>query len=445
MTENSEPLFSQEAEQALVGAALINPGILTVLDIQPGEFYIHRLRWVWEAFERLSKSSSGIDLVTVVEELDRMGKSAEVPLGYLAGLITSTPSSLGAEDYAGIVRNYARRRSWRDLANQVARYAFDMDTDLEQKAPAIIDGLLQAVQSKGSAEHISKYTRSVLDQAIERMENPQDLFGIPTGFKDFDEITGGLQPGEVLYLSGVPGVGKSILAMQMAFQMAASGHPGVIYSMEMSGSQVVRRRLSEISKIKLRLIQSGKFDPTFLTKLVEAAQKMDQLPLYLSEDTQWTTSSLRADLARLKNQHHVESFVIDYAYLLKDGQGLSENDRTGLISAQLKSIARSMNLSGIVIHSLRKEGMSGAPGGQDLRGSGQQFYDPDLLLFLTENKDEKNVVICSFGKGRELENPKQSFRLVKIPGFPALGDYMPAARAGGMERKSWAYEQSMLD
>src|SRR4030065_2032866 len=120
MTDNTEPLFSQEAEEALIGSVLINPGILSLLDVQSGNFYIHRLRWIWQAFERLAGRGEGIDFVTLAEEIERMGKTGDVPQGYLAGLINATPSSLEAEAYAGIVRDYSRRRSWRDLPNPIA-------------------------------------------------------------------------------------------------------------------------------------------------------------------------------------------------------------------------------------------------------------------------------------------------------------------------------------
>ena len=148
----------------------------------------------------------------------------------------------------------------------------------------------------------------------------------------------------------------------------------------------------------------------------------EKLPLYLSDSVHWTTASIRADLARLKIQHGVQWFVLDYAYLLRDGAGLSENDRTGMISSYIKAITRSLNMAGIVIHSLNKAGMGGGlPGGENIRGSGQQFYDTDLLMFLVKS-EIPNTVTCVFGKGRELENPKQAFELRKLEGFPALAN-----------------------
>jgi replicative DNA helicase len=287
--------------------------------------------------------------------------------------------------------------------------------------------LLAAVQSDGAAVHISTYTSQVLDEAALRRESPADVWGIPTGFTDFDHITGGLQPSEILYISGEPGMGKSILAAQMGFQMAENGYPGAIYSLEMPGKQVVRRRFSFLSKIQMRAIKTGKMTDEEYSRLLDSASRYDQLPIYMSDSVMWTTASLRADLARLKAQYGVTWFVLDYAYLLQDGRNLSENDRTGLISAYLKAICRSLNLAGIVIHSLNKDGMSGSdrgktvPTGQNLRGSGQQFYDTDLLLFLVRS-EQTNSITCVFGKGRELDNPRQAFELHKFTEYPALAN-----------------------
>jgi hypothetical protein len=131
----------------------------------------------------------------------------------------------------------------------------------------------------------------------------------------------------------------------------------------------------------------------------------------------------------------VEWFVLDYAYLLQDGRGMSENDRTGIVSARMKGICRSMNMAGIVIHSMNKAGIGAAvPGMTSVRGSGQQVYDTDLLLFLVKGETE-NSVMCIFGKGRELENQKQAFELIRLPGYPALGDASPVHGGNDKERQ----------
>ena len=416
-------LFSREAEEAVVGSVLINPVVFTTLGLEPGHFFIQRHGMICQAFNRLYSSGVSVDFITLTDELERSGKLNEVGgSAFITSLVNATPTSLHAEDYAKTVKDYAHRRTWKRVAERIAKLALDRDSDLEVEASGVVDELLNAVQAEGAAVHISHYATQVLEEAMERRNDPKDLWGIPTGFTDFDNITGGLQPSEALYISGEPGMGKSIMAAQMGFQMAKGGYPGAIYSLEMPGAQVVRRRASADSKVMTRTIKTGKMDDGQFADFLKVVEGYESLPLYLSDSVHWTTASIRADLARLKIQHGVQWFVLDYAYLLRDGQGLSENDRTGIISSYIKAICRSLDIAGIVIHSLNKKGMSGGlPGGQDIRGSGQQFYDTDLLMFLVQS-EIPNTVTCVFGKGRELENPKQAFELRKLEGFPALAN-----------------------
>lgn len=419
----SDPeLYSVEVEENLVGAVLIQPGIFASLDITADHFKIHKHRFIWQAIDRLHRRGDPIDITVIIDELERMERlNAVGGPAYLTALANRTVSALNAEAYAKTVKNYAMRRAWLDIGSKMAKIAGNMEASLDHEASGIIDAMLKAVATDGAAVHISKYTGQVLDETMLRRIDPSDIWGIPTGFKDFDDITGGLQPSETLYISGEPGMGKSIMAAQMGLQMAKAKHPGAIYSLEMPGRQLVRRLLSAETKIFTRKIKSGKIDDSEFDSILKEIERFDDLPLYMSDSVHWTCASLRADIARMKAQHQVEWFVLDYAYLLQDGRGLSENDRTGFISAQLKAICRALDVAGIVIHSMNKAGISASlPGMTSVRGSAQQVYDTDLLLFLVEG-DNQNEVRCIFGKGRELENPKQAFTLVKLPGYPKLG------------------------
>jgi replicative DNA helicase len=423
---NPEDLFSREAEEGVLGAVLINPVEFTTLGLEPAHFFIQRHGFIWKAYTRLYSAGAAIDFITLGDELERAGQMDEVGgAAYIAGLVNRTPSSLHAADYAATIKDFSRRRAWRNTAGKIAKLAFDKDSDLEVASGDVIDELLRAVSVEGAAVHVSEFAARVLAEAYERKENPGNIWGIPTGFSDFDNITGGLQPGEVLDLSGEPGIGKSIFAMQAGFQMAEAGEPGALYSIEMKGEAVVRRRVSHDSKVKTRAIKSGYMDDAEFAAFLQAMEAYEGIPLYLSDAADLTTAAMRADLARLKIQHGIRWFVVDYAFLLRDGAGLNDTERTGLVSSRLKTICRALDLAGIVIHSMTKEGMNSLiPEGQHIRGSGQIFYDADLLLFMMEDK-MKNVVKCVFGKGRELEQPKAYFDLVRLPGFPALADAAP--------------------
>jgi len=424
-TQESKPeqLFNIDAERALVGAALINPGCMASLDITHQAFYLRRHGHVWRALEKLHNDGIEADILTVMELLERSGKSEEVGgMPYLLQLINDTPTSISADNYARIIKNYAQRRAWKILAGRIAKAAYDTNIKLEEEAAQVINDLLNSVSTDGAAEHISNYADQVFSETLDRMNNPRDVWGIETGFKSFDKATGGLQTGEVLYLTGEPGVGKSIFVMQMALQMATNGTPGAIYSLEMPGTQVVRRLLSYLAKVKTKQLKAGTIDPDDIPRIEKQILELHDIPLFMSDSVGWTTTAMRADLARLKVQHGVRWFVLDYAYLLKDGAGMSENDKTGFISAQIKGICRSLDMAGVVIHSLRKSGLSGNASGADLRGSGQQFYDTDVLLFINKVEGNDNMIRFTFGKGRELENPRQFFELRRVPNAPAFAE-----------------------
>ena len=234
-------------------------------------------------------------------------------------------------------------------------------------------------------------------------------------------ITGGQHPGEVTLLSGVAGLGKSILAVQMAMGMSKHS-PGVIYEMEMGETQTVRRSVSNESRIDNRRLRNGKIggDWDVLTKAISA---LENLPIYISDSTSWTTASLRADLARLKALYGIQWFVVDYLGLLQDSFGTAkEYEREGYISKSLKAICKDLDLAGIVIHTMTKAEMgSDQPSLAGMRGSALIGYDADIVVYLLEDEVDKEAVQLFFVKFRE-DVPDRYIRLKKDAGFPAFKD-----------------------
>jgi replicative DNA helicase len=224
----------------------------------------------------------------------------------------------------------------------------------------------------------------------ERHAHPGGVWGIPTGFKDFDILTGGLQLTELLLVAGQAGVGKSILIMQMAQQIAEQKYPGALYSLEMLGRSIGVRALSAASGIPSRTLKSGGMTDDQWPQFARAVEVQESFPIYMSDNEFWTTAGLRADLARLKRQANIQWFMVDYSYLIADGQGiLNETERTQLVIAALKGICKSLNLAGIVIHSLNKLG--------ELRGSGQIKYEADVVLNVTmPDEMHPENIRCSF-------------------------------------------------
>lgn len=422
---------SIEAEKTLLGSILLDPSVLTRMELDPDDLYLERHRAILRAVHQVQKDSMTVDVISVGNEL----RKCQQDDGYLLELITSTVSSIGAESHADIIRDKAVRRRLIQLANELATAAINESSSLDQLSGDIIRRLLDMASTRNGAVHIEQIASRLYDEVMYRVQHPEDVWGIPSGLKSFDEVTGGFQPSELMILSGEPGVGKSRLAMQMAAGMATHT-PGAIYSLEMTSVSVLRRLVSGHGQINSRNMKTGAMNERDIMVFNQAIEHFSQLPVWISDAAGWTTTAMRADLARLRAQHGIGWFIVDYLFLLKDGAGLDEIARTTQASNGLKYICRDLGLSCIAVHSMNKAGIAqkGAPGQESLRGSGQVIYDADLIAFLTklENDlpgefipaaDKERIRILWFGKGRELDNPKKYIKLVQKDGFPSFYEY----------------------
>jgi len=404
-----EAIYSPEAEKALIGSILINPELFKSIDIQPNDFYNSTNREIWIAFQSVVFDEMDIDLLTVTQKLNKKTD--------LAKFVIDVPTSLNAEYYAEIIRENSRRRALVALAGEIAKCAYDKNSKLETEIPAFMTQLVSGSMKHNGAEHIAGALSKLYSEVQEMSSHPKEIWGIPTGLYDYDILTGGQHAGELTLLSGKPGLGKSILVMQMAVGMAKS-YPGAIYEMEMGDTQVIRREVSNVSKIPSRTLKSGNLKNDDWENFVKSIAEIEKLPIYLSDNTGWTTASLRADLIRLK-QHGIKWFVVDYIQLLRDHYGKDDSERIGFISIALKNICKDLQLSGLVINSMVKSEMESAtPGLSGMRGSGQLVYDADVIIYLVEDQD-KNFVKLHFSKFRE-DTPERFIRLKKDNEFPAF-------------------------
>lgn len=407
----AQPIYSREAEESIIGAVLINQSVFKTIDLQPEDFYTTIYGDVWRAFQKITLESGTIDILTVKEKLG--GKVDALKL------IANVPSSLHAKHYAEIVREKARRRQLVLLASDMAKSAYNQEGDLEKEIPEYMTRLVNSAKIVNGAEHISKALAELYDEIKERAINPQDVWGAPTGFIDYDLMTGGHHTGEMTLLSGKPGLGKSIIAIQMAIGMSKHS-PGVIYEMEMGETQTVRRSVSNESKIETRRMRNGSMEDDDWDVLAKAIASMETLPIYISDHTGWTTASMRADLARLKAQQNIKWFIVDYLYLLQDQYGNNDYERLAYISKSLKNICKDLDLAGLIIHSMTKAEMnSDTPSLVGMRGSGQIAYDADVAIYLIEDEIDKENVKLYFVKFRE-DIPDRYVRLKKDTGYPAF-------------------------
>jgi replicative DNA helicase len=449
MTEPHPFPHSREAEEALIGSVLVDPETIRVLDILPDDFYLLPHRSIWQAFRRLEQRSIAIDFVTVVDQLRSSGELENAGgESYLVRLINACATSLHAEHYAEIVKDKAYRRSMLKTASDIAKAAYDNDNDPQAAVNQSFTELITNERVGRGAVLVEEYAALCFDEIDARANDPREVYGIPTGFDDFDRITGGLQKKELIVLSGEPGVGKTLFLAQLAAQAASGkdangikkypGIPGAIYELEMGGVQLVRRMVAAHTGIGTRNMRSGRIREDEWSKLIHAIEEIAAMPLYISDSTAWTTATLRGDLIRLKAKG-VDWFIVDYSVLLQDKVGRDNNEieRTDFITKALRQTAKDLDMAAIMVHTMNKKDMNSGfqdkrartiPSLSSLRSSGQVPYHADIVMFMTKHipmndgeMEDENLRTLLFAKWREADSDRY-FNLVKKPGLPAFGN-----------------------
>lgn len=424
-------LYSEDAEKQIIGICLVNPQALEEIELDPQDFYIDKHRIIYTAMRQLQNSGTPPDYVTLCEWLERQDKLKDVKSTYLVELIGESGLTFGLESVVKIVQDYGGRRRLVAQANTLVSLAYDTGKSFIDPLANVVDELVMGAKPRHGAKQWSGDLSSYYDWLGQRAQNPGEMWGIQTGVKDFDKITGGLQPGELVYIAGEPGIGKSILSIQMAVGMAEAGHPGCIYSLEMSSRQLIGRIISARTRVQSRKMKSGRMNEDEWQAVTVAIESVNNLPLYISDDATLTTAQLRADLARNIARNKIEWCVLDYDMLLQDGDGkLDEIQFSTLVSKRLKNIARDLNIAMLTVSSVTKEaiGDEGKPSMRNIRGGAQKLHNADVAGFLTNHipdkweKADQNLRTLTFVKGRELTS-LGSFHLVKFADYPAFGDY----------------------
>ncbi|MBE3144016.1 MAG: AAA family ATPase, partial [Planctomycetes bacterium] len=395
--------YSPTAEAALIGSLLIDPERIKDLALSPSEFYLETNRWIYEAIQAVRATGKDADYITVCNYLDGKGLLAQI--GGAAKIIelqSQVVPSFHVKSYAKIVRELAKRRAVIQDAQILTVAAYNQEADLDQAIAAVMDSLSKTTSERAGAVHISDVISEVYDEVEAAAKNPKDIYGIPTGFPDWDAITYGLQPGTVIKITGEPGVGKSLISMQVLAAAAKAGHPCVLYELEMRRVNVVRRLLSGISHIPTNKMLSGKIEDDEWTLFVQAVEELSALPVYIEANSQLTTADIRADLHRLKKQAGVELAVIDYESLLCDyAPGRDETGLSILRSSRVHGIATDLELAVISLDDMTKEGIAGKGGSNGLAGSARKQHDADEIIFMRRDESKPNLVTLSWTKNRE--------------------------------------------
>lgn len=411
MFEGASLPFSNEAEQSVLGAILIDPpSINLVMDkLKPDHFYIPQNRRIYDILCSMSAANQTIDFITVLEKLKSDGLfDAAGGKSYLTAVAQSVPTSANIGTYAEIVteRYYVRSlmMASRDIIEMAQGGATDANMLLEsaeQKIYEIRQG--RDVTGLRLLDDVIKGETFVRLAKISDPETRKEYIGIPTGFSELDKITTGLNRSDLIIVGARPGMGKTAFALNVARNVAVqSGKTVCFFSLEMSRDQLAQRLLSSESMIESGKLRTGDLTPDEWTRLTQAGLNLSSAKMYIDETPGITVPEMKAKLRRMKDKPDL--VVIDYLGLVQSAKRTENRvQEVSDITRNLKIMAKELQIPVMVCAQLSRgtevKGKSHKPALSDLRESGSIEQDADIVLFIyrdiyykNENDDPNNQI-----------------------------------------------------
>jgi replicative DNA helicase len=383
---------NREAEEAMLGSVLLNPEVYYDVAhfLSADDFYLHRNRWIWDAFSALNERRIPIDILTVSEELEGQGQLEDVGgPAYLTTLISNVTTSLHAEAYAHIVEDTATRRRLLQAATQIARLAYETETsvaDIVDDAERTIFG----VSERRMVRHLQPIG-TVLSEYYDRIDylhrHQGETLGVPTGFIDLDRLLGGLQPSDLLIIAGRPGQGKSGFCISVAKNASQIYKKRVaLFSLEMSNEQLVQRLVAQETGIDSQRLRLGRLHDPEWQLFTQAVSTLGDTQVYLDDTPAITPLQLRTKCRRLHSEVGLDLIIVDYLQLMTGDTRIDNRvQEVSYISRNLKALARELKVPVLAAAQLSRAVESRRPPRpilSDLRESGSLEQDSDVVMFI---------------------------------------------------------------
>lgn len=437
ITDLKTPPHSIEAEQSVLGGLMLDSSRWDdIADILvANDFYRKDHRLIFEAIEKLVEDAMPADVVTAQEYLDNSGELEKAGgLSYLDELTRNTPSAANISAYAKIVQEHSIMRRLLNTVNHINHTIYTPEGRSPQEILDLAEQEIFSISDEG-AKHGSGFVsvNALLKQTVDRIEelfkSDSDLTGLSTGFSDLDKITTGLQNSDLIIVAGRPSMGKTSLAMNIAENVAVGSDKAVaIFSMEMSGEQLVRRMLTSLGRINSQRVRTGALQEEDWSRLTSAINLLSEKKIFIDDTPGLSPSELRARCRRLASQNEdgLGLIIIDYLQLMSLG-GNTENRATELstITRNLKTLAKEINVPVIALSQLNRsleQRTDKRPVMSDLRESGSIEQDADLIMFIyrdevynKEDSESKGVAEIIISKQRN--GPTGTVRLTFLGEF----------------------------
>lgn len=391
-----QPPQDVAAEQSVLGGMLLSKdAIADVVEVlRPGDFYRPAHQAVYDCVLDLYGRGEPADPITVSAELERRGELNRVGgAPYLHTLIATVPTAANAGYYAQIVAEKAILRRLVEAGTRIVQYGYGADgsdnndiNEVVDRAQAAIYDVTERRTSEDyvALEELLQPTMDEIDAIASRGGTAQ---GVPTGFADLDEVTNGLHPGQMIIVAARPGVGKSTLGLDFARSCSIRhGLSSVIFSLEMSRTEIVMRMLSAEARIRLADMRGGRMSDDDWTRLARRMSEISEAPLFIDDSPNLTMMEIRAKARRLKQRNDLKLIIVDYMQLMTSGKRVeSRQQEVSEFSRQLKLLAKELEVPVVAISQLNRgpeQRTDKRPMLADLRESGSLEQDADMVMLI---------------------------------------------------------------
>jgi replicative DNA helicase len=411
------PPQNLDAEQSVLGGILLNNHALnSVLEIiEARDFYSEAHRKIFAAIVDLFDENKPSDLITLSNilrqknHMEHVGGSA-----YLASLVDNVPSAANIVHYSKIVKEKAILRRLIATATDIMTKSYDASMDVDHVLDEAEHAIFEISEHKIRPsffpfKEIVKESVKTIERLYERKEL---VTGIPTGYEKIDDMTSGFQKSDLIIIAGRPSMGKTAFALNIAQYAALEARvPIAIFSLEMSKEQLALRMLSAESRVDSQRIRRGFLGETDWPKLITAASKLSEAPIYIDDTPAITVLEMKAKARRLKSEVNLGLIILDYLQLMRSGYKESREQEISEISRSLKALAKELSVPVVALSQLNRkveDRTNRRPQMADLRDSGAIEQDADVIAFIyrdevydkSEENPEKGMAEIIIGKQR---------------------------------------------
>lgn len=410
------PPQNLEAEQSVLGAMLLDKeAVINVAGWMKAEhFYDQRHAIIFQNIVELFEEGLPIDIVTLTNKLKTKKELSKIGgRTYLTDLVNMVPTSAHVEEYGEIVKDNSVRRGLITSASEITELSFDESIPLKEvvdKSEKLIFNVAQT-GVKTNFVHIKDLLKDAYERA-ERAEREGTYLGIPSGFRDLDNVIGGFQPSDLIILAARPSVGKTAFALSLLKSIAVQNkNKALIFSLEMSNTQILDRLLGMQAEVSFWDTRTGKLNDEMFERLAVAMGELAESTILIDDTPGQHINEIRTKARRVALERGVDIIIVDYLQLLHGSSKEGRTQEVAEISQGLKNIARELNVPVIALSQLSRaveSRNSRRPQLSDLRDSGSIEQDADVVIFIdreetynpdTERKGIADIIIAKHRNG----------------------------------------------